>query len=333
MAAARSGDSGEGGRECEGRFQRAGALAGKTRGAETERNKHGTYGRRSDCDRKTAVTMPDLEQHEIPFEERRFRNPRLRRGIFLIPSIFTVANLLCGYYAVVASQLGGSENFDHAARAIGFAILFDSLDGRLARLLKANTEFGVQFDSLADMVSFGIAPAVLAYAWGVRSLPGDGALAFHEIGQFGWICCLAFVICCAWRLARFNVQGMAPGGSKFFVGMPTPAAAGVIASIVHAFHEGGPLQDWQWSVPWLLLAVALGGLMTSTIRYYSFKDLPWGKKQPGVLILLLLILGAVVWLYSELTLLIIACTYAAAGVVLHLVRFVRQRMVSRTASP
>src|SRR5712692_5891245 len=273
--------------------------------------------------------MPDLEQHEIPFEERRFKNPRLRRGIFLIPSIFTVANLLCGYYAIIAAQLGGSENFDHAARAIGFAILFDSLDGRLARLLKANTEFGVQFDSLADMVSFGIAPAVLAYAWGVRSLPGDGALAFHEIGQFGWICCLAFVICCAWRLARFNVQGMAPGGSKFFVGMPTPAAAGVIAAFVHGFKA--PLHDARWALAWLLLTAALGALMTSTIRYYSFKDVPWTRRQPSVAIVLLCLLVAVIWKYSEIVLVVFAGTYAMAGVVLQLVRTVRHRMVSRTA--
>jgi CDP-diacylglycerol--serine O-phosphatidyltransferase len=278
--------------------------------------------------------MAELEQHEIPFEGRRHRTQaRLRRGIFLLPAMMTSANLLCGYYAVVASLMGTPEDFNHAAKAIGIAIIFDSLDGRIARMTGTNTEFGVQFDSLADVVSFGIAPAVLAYAWGVRSVTNLAPDAFHQLGRFGWLCCLAFLICCAWRLARFNVQGMAPGGSKFFVGMPTPAAAGVIASIVHAFHEGGPLQDWHWSVPWLLLAVALGGLMTSTIRYYSFKDLPWSKKQPGVLILLLLILGAVVWLYSELTLLIIACTYAAAGVVLHLVRFVRQRMVSRTVSP
>jgi len=280
------------------------------------------------------VSMAELEQHEIPFEGRRHRTQaRLRRGIFLLPAMLTSANLLCGYYAVVASLMGTPEDFNHAAKAIGIAIVFDSLDGRIARMTGTNTEFGVQFDSLADVVSFGIAPAVLAYAWGVRSVTNLAPDAFHHLGRFGWLCCLAFLICCAWRLARFNVQGMAPGGSKFFVGMPTPAAAGVIASIVHAFHEGGPLRDWHWSVPWLLLAVALGGLMTSTIRYYSFKDLPWGKKQPGILILLLVIFIAVVWSYSELTLLILACTYAAAGVALHVIRFVRQRLVSRTASP
>jgi CDP-diacylglycerol--serine O-phosphatidyltransferase len=159
--------------------------------------------------------MGEPEQHEIPFKERRlrFRNPRLRRGIFILPSLFTVANLLCGYYAVVASLLGGTDNFDRAAKAIGFAILFDSLDGRVARMTGTTTEFGVQFDSLADVVSFGIAPAVMAYAWGVRSLPANGSIALQQIGEFGWVCCLAFLICCAWRLARFNVQGMAPGSS------------------------------------------------------------------------------------------------------------------------
>src|SRR3984893_8600464 len=173
--------------------------------------------------------MDEQAQRHMPLRQRRITNPRLRRGIFLLPSLFTVANLLCGYYAVVASLVGGADEFDRAAKAIGLAILFDSMDGRVARMTGTNTEFGVQLDSLADVVSFGIAPAVMAYAWGVRSLPGGGSIAFQQIGEFGWVCCLAFLICCAWRLARFNVQGMAPGGSKNFVGMPTPAAGGAIA--------------------------------------------------------------------------------------------------------
>jgi CDP-diacylglycerol--serine O-phosphatidyltransferase len=277
--------------------------------------------------------MAVLDHQEIPFEGRRHRTQaRLRRGIFLLPAAMTSANLLCGYYAVIASLMGTADDFNHAAKAIGIAIVFDSLDGRIARMTNTNTEFGVQFDSLADVVSFGIAPAVLAYAWGVRGVSNASPEWLPQLTRFGWLCCLAFLICCAWRLARFNVQGMAPGGSKFFVGMPTPAAAGVIASIVHAFHAGGPLGDWRWSVPWLLLAVGLAGLMTSTIRFYSFKDLPWGKKQPGILILLFLILGAVVWLYSEIALLLLACTYAVAAVTLHLIRFLRQRTATRSAS-
>src|SRR5215469_13756630 len=286
-------------------------------------------GSKSDPNGEAIVTMPE-DQQEIPFEERRYRNQKLRRrGIFLIPSLFTVANLLCGYYAVVAALIGGTENFDHAAKAIGFAILFDSLDGRLARLLKANTDFGVQFDSLADVVSFGIAPAILAYAWGLNGLPGDGAIAAQQMKEFGWVWCLAFLICCAWRLARFNVQGMAPGGSKFFVGMPTPAAAGVIAAVVHGFKV--PLQDWRWSVAWFLLVAALGGLMISRIRYYSFKDIPLTRKQPSLAIVLLCLLVGVIWRYSEVALVVMATTYAAVGVVLHLTRFIRHRLVSRTA--
>jgi hypothetical protein len=103
--------------------------------------------------------MADFEQHEIPFKERRLRSTKLRRGIFLLPSMFTVANLLCGYYACVASLTGGVDQFDRAAKAIGFAILFDSLDGRVARMTGTTSEFGMQFDSLADVVSFGVAPA------------------------------------------------------------------------------------------------------------------------------------------------------------------------------
>jgi CDP-diacylglycerol--serine O-phosphatidyltransferase len=273
--------------------------------------------------------MGPIEQHEMPFSGRRIRNPRLRRGIFLLPSLFTGANLLCGYYAVVASIAGGWEDFDHAAKAIGLAILFDSLDGRVARMTGTNTEFGVQFDSLADVVSFGIAPAVMAYAWGVRSLPDQGSQRFELISQLGWVLCLAFLICCAWRLARFNVQGMAPGGSKNFVGMPTPAAAGVIASLVHGFKS--PLHDWRWSVAWIALAGILGALMTSTIRYYSFKDIPWSRKQPSLTIVAVGLLVAVIWRFSEYALVIFACTYAAAGVALHLLRFFRHRLVSRTA--
>jgi CDP-diacylglycerol--serine O-phosphatidyltransferase len=276
-----------------------------------------------------------MDQREIPFAERRFRNAKLRRGIFLLPAMFTSANLLCGYYAVVAAlhgfadTAGGYHNFDHAARAIGFAILFDSLDGRIARLTGTNTEFGVQFDSLADVVSFGIAPAVLAYAWGFRSVPQSSGINVEQLGHLGWILCLVFLICCAWRLARFNVQGMAPGSSKNFVGMPTPAAAGVIASIVHGFKV--PLHDWRWSILWFLLAAVLGTLMTSTIRYYSFKDIPWTRKQPSLAVIVLLMLIAVIWMYSEIALVMLASIYAITGLALHFVRFFRHRLVSRTA--
>jgi CDP-diacylglycerol--serine O-phosphatidyltransferase len=232
--------------------------------------------------------------------------------------------------ATLTGSVLQTDPFDHASKAVGLAILFDSLDGRVARLTGTNTEFGVQFDSLADVVSFGIAPGLLAYSWGVRHLPGlDSTQGVQQIAQFGWWFCLAFVVCCAWRLARFNVQGMAPGGSKYFVGMPTPAAAGMIAATVHAFKS--PIQDWRWSIAWIFLTLGLAALMTSTIRFYSFKDLPWTRKQPSLGIVFIALLGAAIWRWSEIVLLLIAATYTAAGVTLHVIRLLRHRMVSRTA--
>ncbi len=275
--------------------------------------------------------MGGFEQHEIPFEGKR-KSLRLRRGIYLLPSMFTVANLLCGYYAVVATLLASAEhmdNFDHAAKAIGYAILFDSLDGRVARMTGTNTEFGKQFDSLADVVSFGIAPGVLAYAWGVRYLSGSGIIPQQQLGQAGWLLCLMFVICCAWRLARFNVHGMAPGSSRYFVGLPTPAAAGVLAAAVHAFRY--PIQDWRWAVAWVVLAGCLAALMTSTIRFSSFKDVAWTRRHSSLAIVLLgLLVGGIV-MYSRVVLLLVSGSYVAIGVALHLVRFVRYRFVSRAA--
>jgi len=269
-----------------------------------------------------------IEQHEIPFQERRLRTRLRRRGIFLLPSLFTAGNLFCGYYAVVASLVGTRSDFDHAAIAIGLAVVFDSLDGRVARMTGTTTEFGVQFDSLADVVSFGMGPAVMAYAWGVRSLQAPEGGMGQFVGDLAWGSCLLFLICCAWRLARFNVQGMAPGSSKYFVGMPTPAAAGVVAAMVHGFKE--PLHDWRWSIAWLLMVGALGGLMTSTIRYSSFKDIPWTRKQPSLAIVLVFLLLWMVWKFSEPLLVVLSCSYAVIGVALHLVRVLRLRGASRT---
>ena len=206
--------------------------------------------------------------------------------------MFTVANLLCGYYAILATLEGQPADFDNAARAIGIAIVFDSLDGRVARAMGTNSEFGKQFDSLADIVSFGMAPAFLAYAWGVHTLGLASESAPHLI-PLGWLIGFFYVGCCAWRLARFNIQGMAPGGNRFFAGMPTPAAAGMVAAVVHAFPS--PVQDGRISIMWLGLIVALGLLMSSTVRYYSFKDIPWTRRQPSLAILLLvLLIGGVV---------------------------------------
>jgi CDP-diacylglycerol---serine O-phosphatidyltransferase len=257
-------------------------------------------------------------------------NHRLRRGVYLLPSLFTVANLLCGYYALMATFRGGSEDLDNAAKAIGLAILFDTLDGRIARATKTSSEFGKQFDSLADVISFGIAPAFLAYAWGLRGLLGyDGDVA-RQLYQVGWLVAFGFVICCAWRLARFNIQGMAPDhGARYFVGLPTPAAAAMIAATVHAAKL--PLDSLVASSLWLGMVAALAGLMASTIRYYSFKDIAWTRRQPSLVVVAIGLLALGIWMYSEQVLLLMATLYVSSGAVVHLVRMVRHRWASRPA--
>jgi CDP-diacylglycerol---serine O-phosphatidyltransferase len=265
--------------------------------------------------------------------EERPRSPfgkyHLRRGIYILPSIFTVANLLCGYYAILATVDGKVTDFDNASRAIGLAILFDSLDGRVARMMHTSSEFGKEFDSLADVVSFGLAPAVLAYAWGIRAMAAaDSSPALHLI-ELGWLIGFFFVGCCAWRLARFNIKGMASGGNRYFVGMPTPAGAGMIAAVVHAFRT--PIDDTRISLLWLVLVVCLGILMSSTVKHYSFKDIQWTKRQPSLAIVLVALLISGIFLFSGPTLLILASVYTLHGVTLQLVRFVRHRLASRTA--
>lgn len=261
---------------------------------------------------------------------RPFRNHRLRRGIYLLPSAFTVANMLCGYYAILAAVDGKVADFDHAAIAIGFAYLFDALDGRVARAMHTESAFGREFDSLADIVSFGIAPALLAYTWGIRAMAAAESPQPLHLIQLGWLIGFFFVGCCAWRLARFNIQGMAPGGNRFFVGMPTPAAAGMVAAAVHAF-SGSPIEDVRVSLLWLLLIAVLGVLMSSTLRYYSFKDVQWTRRRPSLAIILMFALIGAIVLFSHITLLLITAIYTVHGPALQLVRFVRHRIASHPA--
>lgn len=268
-----------------------------------------------------------IEYDEEP--RRLLRNHRLRRGIYLLPSAFTVANMLCGYYAILAVLEGSIVDYDNAAKAIGIAYLFDSFDGRIARMMHTESAFGREFDSLADVISFGIAPAFLAYAWGIRAMAAANATQSLHLVKLGWLVGFVFLGCCAWRLARFNIQGMAPGGSRYFVGLPTPAAAGLVAAVVHYF--GTPIEDARMAFLWLGLLVVLGVLMSSTVRYYSFKDIQWTKRQPSLAILLLFLLIGAVVLESHPTLLILAGAYVIHGPILQLVRYVRHRTATRPA--
>ena len=254
---------------------------------------------------------------------RRKRNGRLRRGVHLVPAALTTLNLGCGFYSVIASLHGGTLNFDKASIAIGLAILFDALDGRIARATGSNSEFGKQYDSLADVVSFGLAPAILAYAWGVRGVVGGPDI----LRSLGPLVCFAFLTCCGWRLARFNIQGMAGADSRYFVGMPAPAAAGMVVAAVHGIKF--PLEHSTDSFLWLAMMGALAALMASTIRYFSGKDLGWARRQPSLVVVALALLGWSIVEYSEQVLLTVASIYTTSGLVLALVRGLRHRFAAQ----
>jgi len=254
----------------------------------------------------------------------------IRRGVYLLPSLFTVGTLVCGYFAILSTLHGaeivaaGGGNglapmaFDNASKAIGWAILFDGLDGRIARLTNTASPFGREFDSLADVVAFGLAPAVLAYVWGVHNVDAQaGTQLIHHLPQVAWIITFAYVICGAGRLARFNIDTLKPTSDRrFFVGLPIPAAAGVVAAVVH--WQKQPISTWEVAVGWLVVVGILAFLMVSKMRYYSFKTLDLRKRRSY---LVLILIGLVIWgifFYSEPVLLTLALAYALSGILLRI---------------
>ena len=221
-----------------------------------------------------------------------------RRGIYLLPSVFTVANIFCGFYSVVSSIRG---DMAFAALLIGAAVLLDALDGRVARFANSSSEFGKEFDSLADQVSFGVAPMVLAFQWGLHLWP-----------RLGWLSGFLFVVCGAMRLARFNTQ-QAPNDRRFFVGMPIPAAASVVAALVYQFPA--PMVTRADSLPLLGLILMLSLLMVSGLKYYSFKDLDIRRRHPHLVILIFAFFIVAVFTHPQVVLLTMATTYAVSGIV------------------
>ncbi len=229
---------------------------------------------------------------------RRSRRRSLKRGIYLVPNLLTTGSLFAGFYAIVASIQG---DFTWASLAILLAIVLDGLDGTVARLTKSTSSFGLQYDSLCDLTAFGVAPAVLIYAWGLA-----------PYGRIGWLAAFIFAACGALRLARFNVLAQSGGGSQDFRGLPIPAAAGVLASIVY-LAEDFSIKAY---VPLLLIAAlgyVLAFLMVSTIRYKSFKDLSGPLKRP-----FRVLVGAVLALFVAAAIpQVVACLalagYAASG--------------------
>jgi CDP-diacylglycerol--serine O-phosphatidyltransferase len=261
---------------------------------------------------------------------------RMRRGMYILPSIFTAANVLLGYYAIMQVIRGtvdyavaqashtapsGTAHFDIAAKAIGFAVLFDGLDGRVARMMGTASDFGRELDSLADVITFGIAPALLAWAWGFHQIASSGANPdlIATLGRAGAVASFMFLIAGASRLARFNIsvnpQPSNPGrpGKKYFVGMPIPAGAGVMAAVVH-FFTGDPLERWALAIVWLVVIVTVSYLMVSTWRFYSFKDINLKARQPARLVVLIGGMGALIFLFSKPVLFVIALMYMLSGI-------------------
>src|SRR5438270_382904 len=280
--------------------------------------------------------MDEPRQH--PLRRKEDQTPRrFRKGLYILPSLFTAANVLLGYYAIL-QVIHGAVNyavaqttqnpavqqfwhFDNAAKAIGFAVLFDGLDGRIARMTGTSSDFGRELDSLADVITFGVAPAWLAWTWGFHLMPTVLLTDWHiKLTQLGAIASFLFLVAGASRLARFNItsnpQPSNPGrpGKKYFVGMPIPAGAGVIAAVVH-FAGGEPISYWYTALVWLLMMIAVAYLMVSTWRFYSFKDINLHTRQPYRLIVLFAALFAGIWFFSGPLLFAIALLYMFSGVI------------------
>jgi CDP-diacylglycerol--serine O-phosphatidyltransferase len=247
----------------------------------------------------------------------RVPGPRgLRHGVSLLPSLFTIANLFCGWACVVHAMRG---DLTTAAPFIGVAIVLDMLDGRIARMTGTTSDFGVQLDSLADLISFGMAPAILSFQWGLAPL-----------GRLGWAAGFMFVTAAALRLARFNIQ--THSDKRYFVGMPSPAAAAVPAATVFYFPEG--MQTYQLALPALAVVLVPALLMVSTIRYRSFKSIDLGTKRSYRGLILLAALIAAVASQPHEVLLAMAYAYLASafiGLALNRIRGHRHAEATATA--
>jgi len=264
--------------------------------------------------------MEELEPHRRESDRPR---GKLRKGMYILPSLFPTANIALGFYAILQTVHGSPAepwHMDFAAMAIGFAVLFDGLDGRIARMTHTSSDFGRELDSLADVITFGVAPALLAWMWGFHLLPMIIAPELRlKITDLGSVASFAFLIAGASRLARFNIaknpEPSNPGrpGKKYFVGMPIPAGAGVIAAVVH-YSAGEPVTSWWTALSWLMMVVVVGYLMVSTWRFYSFKDIDFRSRHPFRLVVLLGVVGASIWFFSRPALFAIAILYMASGI-------------------
>ena len=245
----------------------------------------------------------------LPGRKRMPTPIQMRKGVYILPNLFTSGGLFCGFFSIVATI---KDDYLLAASAILVALVFDALDGRIARMTKTSSQFGVEYDSLSDVIAFGVAPGVLAYRW-----------ALELWGVWGWLAASLYVICGALRLARFNVQ-VDTADKKNFVGLPIPAAAAVIATTILMYFFLGGEGATNKHITLLLLIYILAGLMVSNIPYYSFKELHLGNRQPfwtllvGIILLQLTIAEPQIMLFSVFSL------YALSGPFWSVLRFVRK---------
>lgn len=277
--------------------------------------------------------MPNLRERLI---DPKSPTHRPRRAAYALPTLFTAGNIFLGFIAIVQSvegallgnsgNLGENAHFAVAAKAIGAAVVLDGLDGRIARMTNTVSDFGREMDSLADVITFGIAPAVLAYIWGVQFVDAGGFLPDHRAGYF---LAFLFLLCGAVRLARFNVQTNPiprnPGrpDRKYFVGLPIPAAAGMVAAVVFATGSQ-PLTEWIWSALWLGLLGILSFLMICTWRYPSFKQVNLSGPRSPLILILFGALIYIIWHFAQPVLLGIAIAYVGSGIVLRIVGILKR---------
>jgi CDP-diacylglycerol---serine O-phosphatidyltransferase len=258
----------------------------------------------------------------------------------VLPTLFTAGNIFLGYLAILrtiqgaliysTNQAQAAQDFKFAAVCIGLAVVLDGLDGRIARMTNTTSDFGRELDSLADIISFGIAPAILAYVWGVQFVTGvPSFIPADQLQRAGKFLAFLFLVCGAMRLARFNVQKNPqprnPGIAhrKYFVGLPIPAAAGMVAAVVYAF-DSYPVTEFIPGVAWLFLLACLSLLMVSAWRYWSFKELnPLRPGSPMMLVVMGCVIFAI-WNWSEPVLLIMACVYVASGILTRIGGIIRR---------
>jgi CDP-diacylglycerol--serine O-phosphatidyltransferase len=269
---------------------------------------------------------------------------RPRRAAYALPALFTSGNIFLGFVAIVQAIEGALQarvgdyssnpHFTIAAKALGFAVLCDGVDGLIARMTNTASDFGRELDSLADVITFGIAPAVLAFVWGVLfvSLPDEPQVLSH-LKNAGYSLAFFYLHCGAVRLARFNVQTNPtpknPGrpGRKYFVGMPIPAAAGFIAAMV--FIDSAPVRSMVFSVTWLVLLGFVSLLMVSTWRYPSFKQISVSRPRTPLIVLLVGGIAFLIWAWAQPVLLALSSAYVLSGILIRLGGIVRRYRKSR----